>query len=41
MPDTGKTPLVNNNSYNIDKGLDEGIILDTVKCYLVHYTEKQ
>ena len=33
MPDTGKTPLVSNNdgSYNIDKGLDEGIILDTGK----------
>ena len=33
MPDTGKTPLVSNNdgSYQINKGLDEGIILDTGK----------
>ena len=33
MPDTGKTPLISNNdgTYNIDKGLDEGIILDTGK----------
>ena len=33
MPDTGKTPLISNNdsSYRIDKGLDEGIILDTGK----------
>ena len=33
MPDTGKTPLISNNdgSYQIDKGLDEGIILDNGK----------
>ena len=33
MPNTGKTPLVSNNdsSYQIAKGLDEGIILDTGK----------
>ena len=33
MPDTGKTPLISNNdgSYQINKGLDDGIILDTGK----------
>lgn len=33
MPDTGKTPLVSNNdgSYQINKGLDEGVIIDTGK----------
>ena len=33
MPNTGKAPLVSNNdgSYQINKGLDDGIILDTGK----------
>ena len=33
MPETGKTPLISNNNgtYDIAKGLDEGVILDTGK----------